>query len=238
VEPTTKADELALEIERAIIAGDLEPGTVLRQETLSEQFAVSRTPVREALRQLAAIGLVSSVPNRGVRVRELSHAELREAFMVRAELEGLAVELATPRITEAELAALAAAEARFAELTHAFQPGGVEEGEIQALIHDWLAANDEFHDLLLRAARAPLVERMAKAVRRTFHVQAYWRTQMGIAELYEENLRQHRAIVEAMAARSPRGARALAVEHVLSSGRLQEVLLERLESARRGRVAD
>ncbi len=89
----TKADDLALALEEAIVSGEIAPGTVLRQEQLSEQYRVSRTPVREALRRLAALGLVSFVPNRGVRVRTLSREELREAFLVRAELESLATEL-------------------------------------------------------------------------------------------------------------------------------------------------
>src|SRR6266516_8158360 len=103
---TTKADDIALVIEEAIVAGELEPGTVLRQEQLSEQFKVSRTPIREALRRLAALGLVSFVPNRGVRVRTISRDELHQAFLVRAELEALATELATPRMTDADLSAL------------------------------------------------------------------------------------------------------------------------------------
>ena len=96
---TTKADEIALVLEQAIVSGDLEPGRVLRQEELSERFAVSRTPVREALRRLAALGLVSFVPNRGVRVRTITLDELREAFLVRAELESLATEIAAPKFT-------------------------------------------------------------------------------------------------------------------------------------------
>ena len=64
---STKADEIAVLIEEAIVSGELEPGSVLRQEQLSERFGVSRTPVREALRRLAALGLVSFVPNRGDR---------------------------------------------------------------------------------------------------------------------------------------------------------------------------
>ncbi len=76
---STKADEIALMVEEAIVSGELQPGTVLRQEQLSERFHVSRTPIREALRRLAALGLVSFVPNRGVRVRTLSREELREA---------------------------------------------------------------------------------------------------------------------------------------------------------------
>src|SRR5438477_6655163 len=108
----TKADDLALVIEEAIVSGELEPGTVLRQEQLSERFGVSRTPIREALRRLAALGLVSFVPNRGVPVRTLSRDELHEAFLVRAELASLATELEVPRMTDEDLAARDAAEKR------------------------------------------------------------------------------------------------------------------------------
>src|SRR4051794_21810018 len=108
----TKADELALELEQAIVRGELAPGQVLRQEELSERYGVSRTPVREALRRLAALGLVSFEPNRGVRVRTLSRDELREAFLVRAELESLATELAVPRLGAEGLLALAETERR------------------------------------------------------------------------------------------------------------------------------
>ena len=95
---STKADDIALVIEEAIVSGELSPGTVLRQEQLSDQFEVSRTPIREALRKLAALGLVSFEPNRGVRVRTITREELREAFLVRAELESLATEAAAARI--------------------------------------------------------------------------------------------------------------------------------------------
>src|SRR3954447_26126423 len=114
---STKADDIAVVIEEAIVSGELAPGSVLRQEQLSERFEVSRTPVREALRRLAALGLVSFEPNRGVRVRSVSPAELREAYLVRAELESLATEVATTRMTAADLEALDAAEDRFSALT-------------------------------------------------------------------------------------------------------------------------
>src|SRR5437588_13112491 len=103
---STKADDIALVIEEAIVAGELEPGTVLRQEQLSEQFNVSRTPIREALRRLAALGLVSFVPNRGVRVRTITREELHEAFMVRAELDALATEAAARPLTADDLVEL------------------------------------------------------------------------------------------------------------------------------------
>ncbi len=227
---STKADDIALEIEQAILDGELAPGEVLRQEQLSERFAVSRTPVREALRQLAALGLVSFVPNRGVRVRSLSRDDLREAFLVRAELEGLAAELATPRMGAPELAALVAAEEEFARLTHVLRAGGFDRTDYARLTAEWVHANETFHDVVLSAAGSPLLERMAKSVRRVFHGQSVWATESKVDELYEENLRQHRAIREAIAAGSAKGARVLATEHVLASGRLLEAILDELES--------
>src|SRR5580765_458789 len=116
-ELSTKADDIARVLEDEIVAGQISPGTVLRQEQLSERFAVSRTPVREALRRLAALGLVSFEPNRGVRVRSISPLELREAFLVRAQLEALATEVATERMTPADLEALEEAERTFSALT-------------------------------------------------------------------------------------------------------------------------
>jgi DNA-binding GntR family transcriptional regulator len=228
---STKADEIALAIEEAIVTGELAPGSVLRQEQLSDRFSVSRTPVREALRRLAALGLVSFEPNRGVRVRTFSRDELYEAFLVRAELESLATELAATRMTAADLADLDEAERRFAELTKRVVGG-------EALTGEWVRANHAFHDVIYRVANAPMVERIAKNARRTFSGQAVWGSgRSDIDELYEKNVRQHRAIAEALAAGSASGARALAREHVLSSFGLLEAVLDRVERGGLRRLA-
>jgi DNA-binding GntR family transcriptional regulator len=224
----TKADDIALALEEAIVSGEIPPGSVLRQEHLSEQFDVSRTPVREALRRLAALGLVTFEPNRGVRVRMLSRDEIREAFMVRAELESLATEIATPKMTDDDLAALEAAEQRFSDATARLVEMSHAGRQDLELAREWLHANHAFHDVIYEAAEVPLVERMAKAARRTFLVKPVWATGGDLDELYEKNDRQHRAIREAITARSPEGARVLAREHVLSSGRLLEAILDKV----------
>ena len=225
---TTKADDIALVIEEAIVSGELAPGTVLRQEQLSEQFNVSRTPVREALRRLAALGLVSFVPNRGVRVRTISREDLHEAFMVRAELESLATEVAATRITPEQLAELDACERRFSAVAldlRAREPGD----ERRSITGDWVRANHAFHDVIYRAANLPLVEQLAKGARRTFSGPAVWAPgDHSIDSLYVKNAEQHRAIKQALAAGSPAGARALAREHVLSSFELLEAILEQV----------
>jgi DNA-binding GntR family transcriptional regulator len=161
---STKADDIAVLIEEAIVSGELTPGSVLRQEQLSERFGVSRTPVREALRKLAALGLVSFEPNRGVRVRTLSHEDLREAFLVRAELEALVTEVAAQKMTPEILAELDECEKRFARLTkevRSHDPGGAR----RSLMADWMRANHAFHDVLYRTANMPYVESVAKAAR-------------------------------------------------------------------------
>jgi len=222
----TKADEIALLLEDDIVAGRIAPGSVLRQEQLSERFGVSRTPIREALRRLAALGLVSFVPNRGVRVRTLSREELREAFLVRAELESLATELATPRMTPDDLARLDEAESRFGTLTlelRAKARAGVEDNPLAI---EWMKANYAFHDVIYQAAGSPYVERLAKSARRTFVGQITWVARAELDELYARNDEQHRAIREAIAAGSASGARVLAREHVLHSWRLLEGILE------------
>jgi DNA-binding GntR family transcriptional regulator len=223
---STKADEIALVLEDEIVSGAIEAGVVLRQEQLSERFGVSRTPIREALRRLAALGLVSFVPNRGVRVRTLSREELREAFLVRAELESLATELATPRMTADDLCRLDEAELRFSVLTLELRAKARSGVEDNPLAIDWMKANYAFHDVIYAAAGSPYVERVAKAARRTFIGQITWVARAELDELYARNDEQHRAIREAIAAGSASGARVLAREHVLHSWRLLEAILE------------
>jgi DNA-binding GntR family transcriptional regulator len=228
---STKADEIAVVLEEEIVSGELPPGTVLRQDHVSERFAVSRTPVREALRRLAAQELVSFVPNRGVRVRELSREQLREAFLVRAELESLATELAAARMTLSDLTELETARKRFSRVTRelrAREPGQ----DRRALTLEWVHANHGFHDVIYRVADAPMIERLAKSARRTFSGPAVWAPgDETIDVLYDRNDRQHQAIVEALRAGSASGARSLAREHVLDSFHLLDVILSHVAAA-------
>jgi len=229
---STKADDIALALEDDIVSGRIEAGSVLRQEQLSERFGVSRTPIREALRRLAALGLVSFVPNRGVRVRTLSRDELREAFLVRAELESLATELAVPRMTDEDLAALDAAEKRFGELTVELRTKARQGIEDASLAVEWMGANYTFHDVIYAAAGVPYLERVSKSARRTFIGQITWVARSELDELYARNDREHRAIREAIAAGSAGGARPVAREHVLHSWELLAAILDHVDRGR------
>jgi DNA-binding GntR family transcriptional regulator len=92
-------DQLRNMIER----GELTPGSKLNEKALCESFEVSRTPMREAIRALAAEGLMVLTPNRGASVARITEAQILESFLVIGALEGLAGELAAPRITDLQL---------------------------------------------------------------------------------------------------------------------------------------
>src|SRR5207244_12158337 len=103
------------------------------------------------------------------------------------------------------------------------EPGGARRSRSV----DWMRANHGFHDVIYRVADLPYVEQAAKSARRTFSGPAVWAPgDESIDELYLLNERQHTAISDALAARSPEGARALAREHVMPSFHLLETILE------------
>lgn len=223
---TTKADQIAQAIEEMIVAGRLSPGTVLRQDELSRRFAVSRTPIREALRQLAALGLVSFTPNRGVRVRALDRNEWAETFLARAALEGTAAQLAAERLTDQHLAEIDAANAEFSRQTALLRSYKLNQEEREQASYAWVAANDRFHTAIIQAAGLALFERLIASLRRVFSGEALWSPGSPADTLYETNLMQHEAIRQALAVRNGQAARLLVQDHIMDSWRLLQVVLD------------
>jgi DNA-binding GntR family transcriptional regulator len=221
-----KSDEIVETVQSDIVSGRLPPGSVLRQEHLARSFRVSRTPVREALKRLHAAGLVSLIPNSGARVRTLSVEDLRETFVVRAELEGLAAELAAARITPEQRKRLRDAERRCARAAAVLRYGSNPDDEPE-LGSEQSAANDEFHDVILEASGVRLLADLARGVRRPIMGHLLTGSDEEIDELLTTTVRQHRSIRELIEAGSAAGARAVMQEHIESSGVLMETVLAR-----------
>ena len=146
--PSSLTDEIVLRLEKAILEGVYPPGTHLLQDELCERFGVSRTPVRQALRDLQARNLVVLVPNRGATVRVPSRRDAQEVYAVRAELEGYAAELAAARADSRVELELAGVEARVVHLASRLQR--FDELALPAVVELQLAAGD-FHKVLQRA---------------------------------------------------------------------------------------
>ncbi len=134
-------DELVDQLRRLIANGDFVPGDKIPERDLCAQFGVSRTPLREALKVLASEGLVTLTPNRGASVAMLTEAELEEAFPVMGALEALSGEIACKRITDREIAAIAA--------QHEKMVGHWKRGELTP----YFQLNRQIHEAILDATR-------------------------------------------------------------------------------------
>lgn len=228
-------DELAATIQARVLSGEIATGTRLRQATLAADFGVSRTPVREALRKLQASGLVEVQPHRGAVVRRPSARDVREAYEVRAELEGLAASLAASRIRDGELRSLRTAQELFRHsvaslLAWRKRPQREERGRTEA--HgEWMAANDAFHLGIQEAAGNRRLRRTLADLHESFPRDLTWIVLAENARLLEENVAQHEAILTAIERHEPEESRRLMSEHVLTAG---ELVTRRFEERRHG----
>jgi DNA-binding GntR family transcriptional regulator len=216
-------DELAAAIQTRVLNGELETGTWLRQESLAAEFGVSRTPVREALRKLQATGLVEVQPRRGALVRGLNAREIREAYEVRAELEGLAAELAATRVRDAELQRLRDAQALFRHSVAALlawrDRAGADAPPPDAYV-EWNRGNDQFHLAVQEAAGNARLAATLADLHRSFPRDLTWLVLGENTRLLEENVAQHEAILEAIERHDAKAARRRMVEHVRRAGEL------------------
>jgi len=220
-------DRLAATIQSRVLSGEITSGTRLRQESLATEFGVSRTPVREALRQLQASGLVTVEPNRGAVVRGPSVRDIREAYAVRAELEGLAAELAAPHLEDAQLDQLREAERLFRhsveELIEDRRRGLERHWSTES---EWERANNIFHRVIQEAAGNRQLLRSIADLHQRFPRHVTWSALSRSTHLLEDNVEQHGRILAAIEARDPAAARTAMSAHVRAAG---EVLARRIE---------
>jgi DNA-binding GntR family transcriptional regulator len=221
-------DRLASAIQARILSGEIPSESRLRQETLAAEFGVSRTPVREALRKLQSAGIVVLEPRRGAIVRGPTPREVREAYLVRAELEGLAAELATPAIGDEEIDRLHAAQKLFRHSIESVievrRTGG--PAEPWSAESDWERANNLFHQVIQEAARNRQLLGTIAHLHRSFPRHLTWAALSKSSHLLGENIDEHRRILDAIERREPADARAEMAAHVRSAGELVAVLLE------------
>jgi DNA-binding GntR family transcriptional regulator len=222
-------DKLAADLQARVLSGEFPSGTRLRQAALAEEFGVSRTPIREALRKLQASGLVELRPHRGALVRGLSPREIRHAYEVRAELEGLAAELAAQRIRQDQLDRLHDAQAQFREVLALAIEARESGRRLDVSDRDavrWGRANDQFHQVIQEAAGNEVLIATLANLHRSFPRDL---SRIVLAEsttLLQENVREHEAILAAIERRDPAAARELMQRHVRRAGSLVTLRVE------------
>jgi DNA-binding GntR family transcriptional regulator len=207
-------EQVAQRLRLMLVEGRIAPGAKLNERELAELLNVSRTPLREGIKMLAAEGLVELLPNRGAIAVSLSEADVLNTFEVMAGLEAQAGELAAERITQAELA------------------------EIQAMQFEMMAAytrrdlsayytiNARIHTAISAAAKNPVLTTVYKQVNARLQALRFRSNQDG--EKWKRALKEHEKMVEALVARDGAAMREVLLAHLRNK---RDVVLEQLREA-------
>jgi DNA-binding GntR family transcriptional regulator len=178
------ADEVCRKIADEIVLGNFSPSTRLDEVSLADRFNVSRTPVREALKQLSIMGLVEYRPNRGSVVAAMTPEQLDQMFEAIGEMEAACARHAALRMTETDRAQLL-------EL-HAHGRAAMQSGDINR----YDAVNLELHTTIIQGCHNPVLIDMAMSLRH--RISPFRRTQFRNVERMGESFEEHSVIVEAI----------------------------------------
>jgi DNA-binding GntR family transcriptional regulator len=193
-------EQVAYRLRELLVEGHIQPGAKLNERALAEQLNVSRTPLREAIKMLAAEGLVELLPNRGAVAVSLSEQDVLDTFEVMAGLEGMSGELAAQRITDAELA------------------------EIKALHYEMLAAharrdlsgyyrlNAQIHQAINQAAKNAVLQTTYTQVNARLQALRF-RTNQDDAK-WQSAVKEHGHMIDALTRRDGAALRAVLVQHL------------------------
>jgi DNA-binding GntR family transcriptional regulator len=212
-----RAEALRDQLEQDIVTGMLRPGERLDEQGLAARFGVSRTPIREALMQLATTGLVTLHQRRGAFVTALNLKDIIERFEVMAALEGACGALAARRITDEERRQLL-------EAHEACRQEAAKEGS-----DAYYYANERFHHVIYQACHNAFLAEQARQLHG--RLKPYRRLQLKARSRVAGSLAEHQAIVEAILAGEGARAEQLLKGHILIQGERLTDFIASLDTA-------
>lgn len=216
-ETRTRAEEIRLRLADDIVCGRLAPGIALEEEELARQFGVSRTPVREAIRQLEAIGLAVARPHRGAVVAPITAERLDEMFAVLGELEAVCARECATRMAGGERSALGALHERMRQ--------AVRDGELEA----YSGLNDSFHDAIGNGSANGFLTDLTLSVRA--RLQPFRKAQFYASlERMSQSWAEHDRVVAAIMQGSGPAAENAMRDHIRTSRRNYDVVAPRAVS--------
>jgi len=218
IAPLALYQEVAERLRERIFSHELKPGAWIDEQAIAEQYGISRTPLREALKVLASEGLVTLKPRRGCYVTEISERDLDEIFSVMALLEGQCAKDATSKARDADLK-------QFKSL-HDDLEAAAEKSDINGFFE----ANQAFHQAVQSVADnhwlQHVIEDLRKVIKLSRHHSLFSDGRL------EQSLAEHRDILKAMLERDAAGAEAAMRVHIHSGRKaLARIAAARTEAA-------
>ena len=212
-------------LHKRVISGEIRPGEWLRQEEVASQLGVSMTPVREALDLLVSAGLAQRVPYRGVRVMELTHEEMLDAYGLRLLLEPSAARLASEAATQPQVQT---ERSRSLQDLKRLLVGTLDLVRLEDMSR-LRELSRQFHSLVISMSGSPLLTRLYGITAAQFPdwmlYEAMFRHPEALTESLHREQDEHRAIVDAIAAHDADAAARAALTHILSLGKDLETYL-------------
>jgi DNA-binding GntR family transcriptional regulator len=186
-----------------ILSGVYHENEELKENTIGLELGVSRTPVREALRQLELEGLVTMIPNKGAYVTGITSKDIHDIYIIRSYLEGLCARWACDHITEAQIEALE--EILYLSDFHA------RRSHFEQLVE----LDNKFHDLIYKASGSKILDHVLS----DFHhyVERIRKITLAMPNRAAKSSQEHAAIVDAIRKRDSNLAEALAHEHIMNT---------------------
>lgn len=206
-----------------IVRGELREGEQLRQDAIANEFDVSRIPVREALRQLEAEGLITIVLHRGAVVSALSPTDIFEVFQMRALLEAEVLRVSIPNLTEEQFRAAE-------EILGRYDKSLWTEDDVGS----WGRLNWEFHSALYAGAERPQFMSVIKTL--NYKGERYIRLQLYLTREVERAKQEHRMLLDLCRQRNVEAAVELVKRHIIFAGEsLRDFVVEhRQQQAKAG----
>jgi DNA-binding GntR family transcriptional regulator len=204
-------EQVTQRLRQMLVESRIAPGAKLNERELAQVLQVSRTPLREAIKRLAAEGLVELLPNRGAIAVALSEADVLNTFELMAGLEGLSGELAAQRITAAELAEIRA--------MHFEMMGAYTRADLS----NYYRINALIHSAINAAAKNPVLTGTYQQVNARLQALRFRSNQNG--EKWRKAMKEHEQMVDALAARDGAAMRAVLQAHLCNK---RDVVIQQL----------
>jgi DNA-binding GntR family transcriptional regulator len=199
-------EALYLSLRRAIVAGNIPPGTPITEMDISRETKVSRTPVREAVRKLESERLLLRMPGRKLMVSSPNRTEMDEIFLVRSVLEGLAGRIASSKMNRGHIESLKKIEKNMGK--------GAKENQLTLAIK----SNLEFHKLIVDVCNINILTETLKRFWDTVRMMS--RTNLDDRSWIETSMKEHQEIIDALEKKDGLAAERLIRDHVIHAGRI------------------
>jgi len=210
----TLREKILETIRDAILKGNMKPGERVSEPELAERFGISRTPIREAFRQLESEGYLQVIPRKGAVVASLSERDIEEFYAIKIILEGFAARMAAEKMTEKEIEKLEAINERLQQIA--------EEGDVKKFFR----VHNEFHEVFIKASgNEKLLEMIQQLVMKFKRLRL---ASLSLPGRMQISVDDHRHMIEAFKAHDGKQADSL-VRHAATIG--ADVLIQSMSQA-------